>query len=105
MTVHELKTWPPYFADIVYSGKTFEYRLNDRDYQVGDFLLLREFDPLARAYTGRECFRVVTYIAENIPGLPAGFCVMSIVKHGTMTGLEAHRLKVEAREKAREDRR
>ena len=51
-TTHDLKTWPEYFHQILARKKTFELRLNDRDFQVGDTLRLIEFDP-CRVCTGR----------------------------------------------------
>lgn len=44
-TEHELKCWPEYFARIGTGQKTFEIRRNDRDFQVGDILILKEYDP------------------------------------------------------------
>lgn len=44
-TEHELKCWPQYMARIASGQKQFEIRKNDRDYQVGDRLILREYDP------------------------------------------------------------
>ena len=45
MTRHELKTWPQYFAAVRSGKKRFEIRRNDREFAVGDVLVLREFDP------------------------------------------------------------
>jgi len=42
---HELKCHSEYFQRICTGQKTFEIRKNDRDYQVGDILALREYDP------------------------------------------------------------
>jgi len=42
---HDLKIWPKHFQDVWNGIKTFELRLNDRDYQAGDVLRLYEFDP------------------------------------------------------------
>jgi len=62
MTVHELKTLPEYFEAVNEGVKTFEIRKNDRNYQVNDFLLLKEFD--GTNYTGREVFRQVCYMTN-----------------------------------------
>lgn len=42
---HELKTWPEFFGPILKGEKTFEIRANDRKFNVGDVLILREFRP------------------------------------------------------------
>jgi Domain of unknown function (DUF3850) len=43
--VHELKVWPPYFDQIAAGVKTFDVRRNDRGFQVGDVLILHEWNP------------------------------------------------------------
>lgn len=82
MKTHELKTWPLYYQDMVYGPKNFEVRRNDRDFQVGDLLVLREFDPTTMEYSGREATRRVTYVldggGEDAFGLAAGHVVMGI---------------------------
>lgn len=53
--IHELKTWPQYFCRVADGSKTFEVRKNDRGFQQGDEVLLREWNPkteLTDAYTG-----------------------------------------------------
>lgn len=76
---HELKTWPEYFQDITQGAKTFEVRKNDRKYEVGDTLLLREYDPEAKEYTGYEMVVRVIYILHGGQfGVKKGFVVMSI---------------------------
>jgi hypothetical protein len=59
---HELKCWPEYFQTIIDGIKTFEYRINDRWFGVGDTLILREWDPKTEQYTGKISKRIVTYI-------------------------------------------
>lgn len=43
--VHELKCHPKYFERVLNGSKPFEIRKNDRDFQVGDVILLKEYDP------------------------------------------------------------
>jgi hypothetical protein len=74
---HHLKTWPVYFQAVVTGEKTFEIRKDDRDFKVGDILMLHEWDPETKEYTGRSTRKRVTYIAHG--GLvPEGMVVMSI---------------------------
>ena len=50
MNIHELKTDPKYFQAVNYGSKKAEIRNNDRDYQVGDILVIRAFDREANQY-------------------------------------------------------
>ena len=67
MKVHQLKTWPIFFEAVLNGTKTFEFRLNDRNFQVGDKLDLMEYDPDAEGYTGRHCHRFVSYVLDANP--------------------------------------
>lgn len=76
---HELKTWPAEFQAIAEERKRFDLRKNDRDYRLGDSLLLREFNPDTQAYSGRYILAKVTYILYGGSyGLPEPLCIMSI---------------------------
>lgn len=66
---HELKTWPEFFQPVKRGEKTFEIRENDRDFQVGDELWLREYVPPPASdpddpgiYTGDHVTKRVTYM-------------------------------------------
>lgn len=80
---HALKTWPQYFKDIQEGRKTFELRKDDRGYNVGDILVLQEFDVDGEAplLTGNECTRKVNYILRDAKqfGLMDGYCIMGLV--------------------------
>ena len=77
---HTLKTWPVYYWDVVVGAKTFEIRRNDRNFKVGDELVLREYDPDKEVYTGEEIIVYVDYIVstDGLPGISEGLCAMSI---------------------------
>lgn len=42
---HELKIWPEYFKAVREGRKTFEVRVNDRDFKEGDTVELMEWVP------------------------------------------------------------
>lgn len=76
---HELKTWPEPFHAIWHGSKKHEIRKNDRQYQVGDEVLLREFDPDTGIYWGRKILAAITYLTPGgLWGLPEDICVFSI---------------------------
>ena len=52
---HELKTYPKYFQETIEGNKPFEIRKNDRNFQVGDVLILKEWDNIK--YSGDPCSR------------------------------------------------
>jgi len=76
---HYLKTVNPFFRDIEDGKKTFEVRLNDRDYQKGDILHLQEFVP-PETYTGREIVKEVGYLLNDERFCKEGFVVMGFVR-------------------------
>lgn len=75
---HDLKTWPSFYVNVASGAKQFEIRKYDRDYRVGDTLLLREWVPRTGCYTGSSLRRRVTYATTTAPGLQAGFILMSV---------------------------
>lgn len=79
MMVHYLKIKPEYYRDVQSGLKTFELRKNDRDFQVGDILMLIKLDD-----KGNETDQVtrvkVTYILKDCPqyGLKDGYAILGI---------------------------
>ena len=90
---HNLKTWPSFFQAVKSKIKPFEIRENDRNFEVGDTLILEEFSPCPECkgtgrvwpdgkdaasahcdechgmrdhgiYTGDTCVRTVSYITD-----------------------------------------
>ena len=74
---HKLKIEPQYFMEVYAKRKTFEIRKNDRDYKVGDTLILREYLKEHRQYTGNILKRKITYITDYAQ--QENYVVMSIV--------------------------
>lgn len=77
--VHTLKTVNPYFEDVLNQHKMFEVRKNDRDFQVGDFLILQEYDSKREVYLGRKIKCVITYILNDESVCKKGFVVLGIM--------------------------
>lgn len=64
MMKHKLKILPKYFEDVCSGKKNFEIRRNDRDFHVGDKVLLQEYILDTHSYTGRVIERKITYITD-----------------------------------------
>lgn len=58
----EKKILPEYFQAILDGKKTFELRLDDFEIAEGDTLVLKEWNPEVKNYTGRELERKVGYV-------------------------------------------
>lgn len=78
--IHNIKCWKEFFSDIKTGKKSFELRINDRNYEVGDTLHLREYDSITGLYTGKDCFRDIAYILGGHEGIKEGYIIMAI-KH------------------------
>ena len=76
--VHDLKILPEYFQAVKSGEKTFEVRYNDRNFQKGDMLHLREWD--GNGYTGESIFVEVTYILNDHSYCKEGYVIMAISK-------------------------
>lgn len=77
---HELKILPQWFTDVLTGKKNFEIRRNDRDFKVGDYLLLREYEPAIAKYSGREITKRIQYIyhGDGNYGLSEEFCILGL---------------------------
>lgn len=90
--VHELKTDPLMFERILTGVKTFELRKDDRGYQAGDVLVLREYDLhkphecddlkcSQNRWTGRALHKQIGFVAKGtFYGLALGeFAILSLL--------------------------
>jgi hypothetical protein len=86
LITHYLKTWPYYFELMSRGVKTFEHRKNDRDFQEGDVLVLREWDPGSERYSGSEFRCRVSLVVRSAPGMPVGYCIMQTTALSPLKG-------------------
>lgn len=91
MSEHQLKTWPESWEAIHNGAKTVEVRFDDRGYEEGDTLVLREYQPAPPGadyrglYTGRETTVTVTHVLCGIEwGLRPKYVALSIRQHTTL---------------------
>ena len=64
MAIIKKKAWPEYFAAVVAGKKKYDLRLNDFDIAEGDTLVLEEWNPETKEYTGRRIEKKVTYVSK-----------------------------------------
>lgn len=102
MKVHELKTWPGPFAAVLSGAKRAEMRKDDRGFEVGDRLVLLEYEPptvpkigqpgTPPRYTGRRIDATITHVLRDSQfGIHEGFAMLSIqiVETERCTGISA----------------
>lgn len=66
MKVHELKVLPQYYDRLQSGDKPFEVRRNDRDFQTGDFLRLKYYNPIPPLEVAKlDLFFKVSYILHG----------------------------------------
>ncbi len=89
MRMHTLKTHPEAFAAIVRGEKNFEFRLNDRDFVKGDKAILQEWDPVTGGRVDSPAVVADVGFVLHGPafGVPAGYCVFSLLNAATEAGL------------------
>ncbi|MCY8232880.1 DUF3850 domain-containing protein [Priestia endophytica] len=62
--LHNLKINKEFFTPVLERIKTFEIRKNDRDFRVGDKVILNEWDNEKKEYTGRKTNIEILYITD-----------------------------------------
>ena len=107
MAEHEVKILRDHYRDVAAGIKTFESRKDDRDFQAGDKLILKEWN--GTMYTGRviECLITHVYRGEFAK---EGYCILSIQllfpetepRFPMSSFMELHRLYVKSCEECEE---
>lgn len=78
--IHEIKIHEKYADRIITGEKTFEVRINDRDYQVGDLIRFRQVltDHGSIPHAITHNVYAITYMLQSIAGIEPGYCVFGI---------------------------
>jgi hypothetical protein len=59
------KAWPKMFEAILSGKKKFDLRLDDFECNPGDTLILEEWNPETKQYTGRKQEKKVSYVMKT----------------------------------------
>lgn len=75
---HHVKSWSHFFQAIKKGDKLHDLRKMDRDYNVGDILVLEEYDFINGTYTGDSLEVEISYITSN--KVPCAFSSSALAK-------------------------
>jgi hypothetical protein len=76
---HILKTWLEEFKDIKSGRKTFDFRKNDRGFEVGDTVISAEYNQHSKKFTGEKHEARITFMIQGGKfGIPEGYCIMAL---------------------------
>lgn len=87
---HRLHAWPETFDPIERGERTFDIRLDDRRFKVGERVLFVRWDERNKQPTGATCLRKISYILIGVSesttvskprwGLKAHYIAMGLVQ-------------------------
>ncbi len=64
MAIVKKKIYPEYFNLVAKGKKRFEFRVADFEIKSGDMIILEEWDPVVKKYTGRSIVKKAGYIKK-----------------------------------------
>lgn len=82
--IHQIKIYPKFFKRVESGEKNFEVRINDRDYQKGDTLVLHEWDPEKGKHTDNTLRARCGYLLHGTGsnGITPGYVVIQLTGVG-----------------------
>lgn len=78
VAVYCIKCDPALYEDVKDGFPTFVITKNDKGYEPGDYLVLKEYDAELEALTGRTVRTSIMCIEDENEGLKPGYCVLGI---------------------------
>jgi hypothetical protein len=91
MTIHKLKTNSKFKPELLLGVKTFDIRLNDRNFQRNDDLLLEFIDDETKQPTGEILSVKVAYILQGGQFGIDDDCVVMAITLNWFSGLDFHK--------------
>ena len=75
---HFLKSWTVHFEAGLDGRKPWEARIDDRGFQQGDAVVLCEWNPSTKAFTGRSSSGLIGYLFRGQYGFPSDWVVFTV---------------------------
>jgi Domain of unknown function (DUF3850) len=87
MKTHQVKSWTNFFQAIKRGEKKHDLRYDaDRDFAVGDTVILVEYDPFAGRFTGETLKTKITYMTSR--ATPCAFSSVVLDRDYVILSLE-----------------
>jgi len=82
MSIVTKKCWPEFFKKFSSGERTLELRLADFDLKNGDTLILKEYNPKTKEYTGRQASFLCQKVEHSAKNPLQFYRVGEVEKHG-----------------------
>lgn len=82
MAIINKKCWPEFFEKFCSGERTLELRLADFDLKTDDILVLEEYNPETKQYTGRKAEFVCKKVERSAQNPLQFYKVEDVQKHG-----------------------
>jgi len=82
MATIKKKCWPEWFEKFISGERTFELRLADFDLREGDTIIMEEYNPETKQYTGRRASFLCKKVEHSAQNPLQFYDVENVKKHG-----------------------
>ena len=82
MAIIKKKCWPEFFEKFCSGERTLELRLADFDLKTGDTLIMQEYNPETKQYTGREASFICKKVEKSAQDPLQFYKVEDVKKYG-----------------------
>ena len=82
MAIIRNKCWPEWYGKFISGERTFELRLADFDLKDGDTIMMQEYDPETKTYTGREASFLCKRVEKSAQNPLQFYNIDDVKRHG-----------------------